>query len=327
MTDKKRRNQLLVGLFCLITLLVGCVKQSTTNQTIMLILDSQDSYHSQMIEEGVATAISEYDDVSILKRVPDKKNDSDQQTIYLKEAIDLKVETIIFSAVDIEKNKKELDLIYKKGIKLIMIDSFLSDPYEHKYIGTNNKEAGELAGKAVIQKLGKKAKIGILNFEDRSTSGQEREKEQAFYDFIDQFSTIEIIEKKLSWSDSETVQLLTEEMLDKYPEMDGIVAFNERTTIGAGRAIKIKKLQDEVAVIGFDSQKECIELLEDESIDALIVQNPFAIGYLSIQQALNPAENKKIAEPMFTEVEWITKKNMYQSNKEKFLFPFSPYSP
>ncbi|MEG0498060.1 MAG: substrate-binding domain-containing protein [Carnobacterium sp.] len=318
-----RRKLMAVGFLSILILLLGCVKESTDKQTIMLILDSQETYYSQIIDEGVAAALSEYNDVSILKRVPEKANDSEQQNKYLEEAIDLGVKTIVFSAVDIKKSQNELNAIEKKGINLILIDSFLSEPYQYDYIGTNNKEAGELAGIALIQTVGTEAKIGVLNFEEETISSQEKEKEQAFYRFIDQFPTIEIIAKKVSWSDSETVQLLAEEMLNKYPEMEAIIAFNEQTTIGAGRAVKSKKLQKKVAVIGFDSQKECIELLENESISALIVQNPFAIGYLSIQKALNPNSNKKISDPIFTDVELVTKKNMYQSNKEKFLFPFS----
>ncbi len=318
-----KRKLRIIGFLSMLTLLLGCVKQSIDKQTIMLILDSQETHYSQMIDEGVAAALSEYNDVSILKRVPEKANDSEQQNRYLQEAIDLGVKTVIFSAVDIKKSQDELNLIEKNGIKLIMIDSFLSEPYEYNYIGTNNKEAGELAGTALIQTVGTEAKIGVLNFEEETISSQEKEKEQAFYRFIEQFPTIEIIEKKVSWSDSDTVQLLAEDMLNKYPEMEAILAFNERTTIGAGRAVKSRDSQRKVAVIGFDSPKECIELLENESISALIVQNPFAIGYLSIQKALNPTSNKKISDPIFTEVELVTKKNMYQSNKEKFLFPFS----
>lgn len=104
------------------------------------------------------------------------------------------------------------------------------------------------------------------------------------------------------------VQILTEEMLTNNLEMDGIITFNEYTTIGAGRAVKNKKMQNKVAVIGFDSQIECVEILENGSILALIVQNSFAIGYLSIQSALNPSNDEKINQTIFTEVELLTPK-------------------
>ncbi|MEG0268603.1 MAG: substrate-binding domain-containing protein, partial [Carnobacterium sp.] len=146
-----RRKLMAVGFLSILILLLGCVKESTDKQTIMLILDSQETYYSQIIDEGVAAALSEYNDVSILKRVPEKANDSEQQNKYLEEAIDLGVKTIVFSAVDIKKSQNELNAIEKKGINLILIDSFLSEPYQYDYIGTNNKEAGELAGIALIQ--------------------------------------------------------------------------------------------------------------------------------------------------------------------------------
>lgn len=305
------------------SLLLGCEPQAAAKHTIMLILDSEETYYSQMIDEGVTEAVSEYSDVTVLKRIPAKVNDSEQQNRYLQEAVNLGIDTVIFSAADIEQSQKDLARASEKGLSIIMIDSFLSDSQDQNYIGTNDQEAGELAGTALIEALGTKAKIGILNFEELANNSQEREKERAFHTYLENFPDIEIIEQQLSWSDSKTVQLLTEEMLSKYPEMDGIVAFNEITTIGAGRAVEAKELQDKVAVIGFDTQKECIELLETGSIAALIVQNPFAIGYLAVQRALNPNDEKRTAEPLFTEVELVTKKNMYQTDKEKLLFPFT----
>ncbi|MEG0679764.1 MAG: hypothetical protein RR439_07990, partial [Carnobacterium sp.] len=92
-----RRKLMAVGFLSILILLLGCVKESTDKQTIMLILDSQETYYSQIIDEGVAAALSEYNDVSILKRVPEKANDSEQQNKYLEEAIDLGVKTIVFS--------------------------------------------------------------------------------------------------------------------------------------------------------------------------------------------------------------------------------------
>lgn len=320
---KKRRNLLVIGFLFITPLLLGCVNQSKSKQTIMLILDTQDSHYNQMIEEGVMAAISDYNDVSILKRRLKNTKESYQQNVYVQEAIDLGVDTIIFSAINIEKSKKDLEFIQKKGIRVIMMDSFFENPYNFNYIGTNNKEAGELVGKTLVELIGSEAEVGVLSFEDESLSSQEKEKEKAFYRFIEEFSRIKIIEKKLTRSDNETVQLLTEEMLTNNPEMDGIIAFNEYTTIGAGRAVKNKKMQNKVAVIGFDSQIECVELLENGSILALIVQNPFAIGYLSIQSAFNPSNDEKINKPIFTEVELVTQKTMYQSKKERLLFPFS----
>ena len=74
-------------------------------------------------------------------------------------------------------------------------------------------------------------------------------------------------------------------MLKENSNIDAIVTFNEWTTLGVGDAVKEIGQQTDIAVVGFDNHIAAIEMLEAGTIDALIVQNPFAMGYLGVKSA------------------------------------------
>jgi len=55
----------------------------------------------------------------------------------------------------------------------------------------------------------------------------------------------------------------------------------------------------------------------------LIVQNPFAMGYIGIQQAIEYKKNKQHEDFIDTGTKVITAENMYNIENQKLLFPFS----
>ena len=77
--------------------------------------------------------------------------------------------------------------------------------------------------------------------------------------------------------------------------------------------------------IAFDSNVECIELLQSGVVSALIVQNPYAMGYLGVEKAWEAIQNKEFdAEaPIDTATLTITKENLFSMESQKALFSFS----
>ena len=70
--------------------------------------------------------------------------------------------------------------------------------------------------------------------------------------------------------------------LGKHPDLKGCFGVNDETVRLAAQAVKSLELTDAVTVMGFDAGKEQIDALEDGSIDGLVVQNPFGMGYATV---------------------------------------------
>ncbi len=76
-------------------------------------------------------------------------------------------------------------------------------------------------------------------------------------------------------------------------------------------------------VVAFDSNVVSVGMLETGEVDALIVQNPYAMGYLGVETAAN-LMNWSDGRPSVvdTATTIVTRENMYEPESQKILFPF-----
>ena len=79
----------------------------------------------------------------------------------------------------------------------------------------------------------------------------------------------------------------TTALLEKYPEINVLLAFNEPTSVGAAEAVESGASPRTYFLVGFDSNVATVDGLQEGSVDALIVQNPYAMGYLGWKAPIN----------------------------------------
>ncbi|HEX5078245.1 MAG TPA: substrate-binding domain-containing protein, partial [Geminicoccaceae bacterium] len=70
---------------------------------------------------------------------------------------------------------------------------------------------------------------------------------------------------------------------------------------GAGQLVKQKDLKGKVHVVSFDTSPEELQLFKDGYIDALIVQDPFQMGYRGVHAMDKVLKGEKI-EPRVVEI-------------------------
>ena len=80
---------------------------------------------------------------------------------------------------------------------------------------------------------------------------------------------------------------------------------------------------DRIQVVAFDSNVVSVGMLETGEVDALIVQNPYAMGYLGVETAAN-LMNGQTGGPSVvdTATTIVTRENMYEPESQKILFSF-----
>ena len=308
----------------LITVLVlcSCSGDSKNKRTqIAVITKSTNSDFWENVFQGVNTAAAEYN-VDVTITGPESEEDYVSQIEMIQKAIDNGSDAIVLSAIDYNRITKIVDRAVDKGIKVITIDSGLNSNKVSSFIGTDNYKAGELAAQTVINQLGtdNDIKIGIVNYDVETDNGYQRE--QGFRSFLKKFKNAEIVEaiNVNSNTDSATSGAIT--LLYNHPEINVIVGFNEWLTLGVGYAVKQLGCKDAVYAVGFDSNTVSIGMLETGEMDSLIVQNPFAMGYLGIKSAVKAINGKKIEKSITTDSDVFTKENMFDTDKQKMLFKF-----
>ena len=251
----------------------------------------------------------------------DGEEDYEAQNEMIDRAIREQVDALLFSAIDFEKNAEAIDRAAKAGIRIVVVDSPVNSEAVECYIGTNNYEAGCMAGEEVLGNPAENLNIGIVNFDKSTENGQLREK--GFRDTVlndDRANITASINVKSTITDAREG---TERMLLDNPQINVIVTFNEWTTLGVGDAVEALGAGERTQVVAFDSNVKSIGMLEKGNVDALIVQNPYAMGYLGIEQ-INTLLNGQKPEKKETATSSIlvTRENMYDDKSQKALFSF-----
>ena len=83
-------------------------------------------------------------------------------------------------------------------------------------------------------------------------------------------------------------------------------------------------LAEEVFLVGFDSNVATIDGLQDGTVDALIVQNPYAMGYLGVESAyrLLSGQGGSPEATVDTSTRIVNRDNMFTMDSQKALFAF-----
>ena len=108
--------------------------------------------------------------------------------------------------------------------------------------------------------------------------------------------------------------------LGKHPDLKGCFGVNDESVLLAARAVSEMERIDSVAVMGFDAGKEQISALEDGSIDGLVVQNPFGMGYATVVAAARTAleiGNEAVVDTGYT---WVDPSNLENENVQTMLY-------
>lgn len=321
MQKTKTTGKIILMLMLILTMIGGCSPfQSNHKMKIMLLSKSSESNFWKIVYAGANAAANEYN-VSVDYLSPQKEEDYQTQNKYIEQAISENYDALVVSACDYYKNAEYVEKAADSGMTVVTIDSPIQTSKSLTMIGTNNEDAGRTAAITMNELLSRKeGKIGIINFEEISGNGGQR---QRGFEEEAMLRGMEIVDFRYAYSNIESPRDETIAMLEEHPEITGIVTFNEWTTLGVGAALASIPESRELAVIGFDTNLRSIEDLENDVFDCLIVQNPFAMGYMGIVHAIEEMQKKVAPENIDTGTKVITSENMYNTENQKLIFPFS----
>ncbi|MCI5900842.1 MAG: substrate-binding domain-containing protein [Firmicutes bacterium] len=287
---------------------------------VALITKSTVSAFWKTVYSGASNASTAYN-MELIFEGPDNEEDYQAQNDMIRKVVEEGVDVIIFSAVDYRANAEAINQAAGQGVKIIIIDSDVNSDQVSCRIGTDNYEAGCMAGEAALEDERETIRVGIVNFDKNSDNGQKRE--EGFRDTVLVDDRVSIVDTINVISTTEDAQAGTEEMLKKHPEINVIVTFNEWTSLGVGNAVQKLGLADETRVIAFDSNVRSVGMLETGEVDTLIVQNPYAMGYLGVETAYKLLNGYTLAnDTIFTDTMAVDRNNMYDEECQRRLFAF-----
>ena len=268
---------------------------------------------------GTKMAAKEYNaDIEI--KAPAEENDIERQNELLKEAISEEPDAILFSPSSFTESNDLLKEAKEKGIRISFIDSYTEEKVQDLTVATDNLEAGEKLGKFAATLLGPDDQIAIVAHVKGVSTAVERE--EGFRKGLGDLAQ-NIVEVVYCDSQYEKSRKLTQELMEKYPNLKMIAGMNEYSSVGAARAVKAAGAKDRIQVVGVDSSQEAVQLMENGVFKGLVVQKAFKMGYIGVKETILMLRGKSYEKDVNSGCELVTPDNMYDSEIEKLLFPFN----
>ena len=295
----------------------AATKVSGAKYTIAVVPKSVGLFYWGTVHAGAAAAASALH-VNIIWKGTETETDVAGQVNILQDFITKHVNAIAFAASDAHGLVGTAQAAIKAGIPVVNIDSGLS-PQSPPLVATDNIAAAAKAADILAQQIGDSGDVALLPFVPSAATSIQRQ--QGFEQELKKYPNIHLVAVQYDQSDISTALSEMENILTSHPNLKGVFAANEPGVIGVVHALIERGLVGKVKVIGFDNAPDEVSALAAGQVSALIVQDPYRIGYLGVQEALDLIQHKTVPHSVDTGEIVATKANMNQPAIHKLLVP------
>jgi ribose transport system substrate-binding protein len=222
--------------------------------------------------------------------------DAQKQTDQMNTFIAQKVDAIVLNPVDSTSVVPVVRKAYEAGIPVVMgamnIDPSGQD-YVVSYVGADEKDVGRAAGELLKDYLGG-GKYSVAIVEGVAGSAPQIERTSGFEDAI-KGSGLEVVAKVPGDFDKAKAMTVTEDLLMRFPELDGIWVHDDTMAVGVVQAMKSMGYSGkDIAVVSYNGSKLGAEMVKSKDIIGTAVQPLVVEGATSIQVAYDVANGKTV---------------------------------
>jgi ribose transport system substrate-binding protein len=264
----------------------GVAQKKSGPITLAVVPKAVGSDFWKQVHLGAECAAAKHTDVTVQWHGVTDETDVVGQINLLQRLIGQDVDGLVYAATDAAALAPVTDQAIERHKVVVTIDSgTYPQPAGVPLIATDNVAAGTKAADFLAESLGTgDKKIAFLSFKPGAANSDQRA--QGFKTGLARYPNLRIVAEESTQSDFATAQNVTARIIATHPDLDGIFASNEPTTLGAGEALSRSSQAQRIKMIGFDAPPEEVKLMERGVIAGLIVQNPFRMGYHGVNAAV-----------------------------------------
>jgi len=318
------RNLLLAGVVATVAAFgFASVPARAQEPTIPIIVKDTTSFYWQIVLAGARKAGQDLH-VKVPELGAQSESDISGQISILENSVAGKPAAVVISPTQFAALGKPIDAA-AKSVKIIGIDSGADSQAFTSFLTTDNVAGGRAAAEALAQGVGAKNGGKIAGDVALITSlpgvGSLDQRAKGFKEALAKYPGLKLVADKVADGQATTALNIMTDLITANADLKGVFASNLIMAQGAGQAIGENKLQNKIALIGFDNDDKLVKFLSDGVIYALIVQDPYRMGYDGIKTALAASKGEKVAAFVDTGVNTITKENMASTRSQELLNP------
>ena len=272
--------------------LVACSKTATTTgggtqpapagagaKSIGVSLKDLQAQFYQAMEQGMKDQAGKYGYTIVFT---DANNDEAKQTAQVEDFVSKHVAAIILAPADSTAVGAAIVSANQAAVPVFTADiaSTATKGTVITHVASDNVQGGRVAADLLGKALGGKGTIAIID-EPQVTSVQDRVR--GFKEELAaKYPAISIVADQPARGERTKAEDVTDNLLQRFPSLDGIFGINDDSALGALRAVQAAGKAGQVKIVGYDAIPEARKAIDAGQIAGDPEQHPDEIGKLTI---------------------------------------------
>lgn len=260
----------------------------------------------QMLDAQIQAHLEVRGDVLITR---DAAMDQQRQNQEIQELVDAGVSAIFMTPVEWDTSREGVQIAAAAGVPVIVVDAPIRDPeLAACSVLSDNYQAGVLCAQHLLS-VRDSAKILLL---EHITARSGADRIQGFKDTIAGHEGFEVLGSGESDGQIENAMPVMEQLLQKFPEADVLMALNDPSAFGGLAAIQGAGLSDRFLVYSVDGSPEGKAMVSSGFLTATCAQFPSKVAEEAVNQAYAAINGSCEYNEVIVAVELLTEENVDQ---------------
>jgi len=322
--SKNKYLTIIISLLAIMSLLVGCTQQATTEETEeaassaikvgVSIANFNDTFLTYMTDGMKEYAASLGGDVEVT--YVDAKEDTATQLAQVENFISQGMNAIVVVPVDTAATDPITAAAKEANTPLVYVNRLPANlPDDVVFVGSDSIDAGLFQMQYIVDKLGGKGNVVIMmgKLDNEAALQRTAGVEQIAADYPD----IKITKKDTAnWSREEGLTLM-ENWLSTGDQIDAVASNNDDMALGAIQAIEAAGLLGKIIVGGTDATPDALAAMKDGKLDVTVFQDAAGQGSGAIKAAVALAKGETVETRVMIPYVLVTPDNFEEFTGEK----------
>lgn len=284
-----------------------------------------ESEYWNAIYSGAKQAALDLGSVEIAWHPPTGNDLTANQIDWVHNMIHEKVNGILLAPTHSRELVEIVDQSIESGIPVVIFGSNLGDgPEIISHVSTDDFVAGQRAAEAMAEAIDDQGNVIVLRylFNDEPT----RQRENGILDELEKHRKIKVVSSDQRGGEGfVSAKTKMSELLAIFGnELAGVIVTSGTNADGAMAALRDTELSDpslvgKIKLITFDPSDATIDAIKDGACAAVVVQDPYEIGYRCVVTMVKHLSGKKVKSSISTGEYVITQETLDEKRSKRLL--------
>jgi ribose transport system substrate-binding protein len=274
------------------------------NEVIAVFTKNQTNPFFQAVRIGADNAAKQAG-ASTVHYVPTKPDSIPEQMSQIEDVVVKKPTAIVFTPVDYKAMVPGVEKMNQAGIPVVNVTDRSQSGNFVTFVGANDYQIGLTTARYLLKAMGEKGNVVILEGVRGAISNADRTR--GFQDALKEAPNVKLLASQpANYQRLQALQVM-ENLMQTYPQIDGVLAANDAMATGAIEALEAAKRK--ALVTGINGTKEAVDAIKAGKMLASGDYNGFNQGCISTMAAIRALRKQPVPKEILFPVTVIDKNN------------------